>query len=83
LNVVIGGIVMATPDVFGDSNGDFLHRFFTAMLIAATLGTAIGFAKGRGLFRFISVSMLGAATVVGGLLLLFAFAISVGGGCLD
>jgi hypothetical protein len=83
LSVVIGAGVFFLPEgVSGD--GDYLGRFFLALLISGVIGAGLALVTGAAhVGRALFVSVCGALFLTGGAFLLLFASILLGTGCLD
>ncbi len=83
VSVLIGAGIFFLPEgVSGD--GDYLTRFFLALLIPGAIGIAVSLlTRAVHLGRALLISVCGALFLVGGVFLLFFASLALGTGCLE
>lgn len=82
-SVLIGAGIFFLPEgVSGD--GDYLTRFFLALLIPGAIGIAVALlTRAVHVGRALLISVCGALFLVGGIFLLFFASLALGTGCLE
>jgi hypothetical protein len=78
-----GGLIFLLPEGVS-GNGDYLARFFISLFVAAGIGIAWPYLTRQPVhWRSVGVAIAGDVLVPGGLILLFLWALALGGSCID